>query len=86
MLKVDDACHHGKAGGQSDGEENKHPEPALRHQREAANNETATSMPSIAPRNMTTSGPSIIGDPLRQVVTPGMIASLAPAMKAPACG
>jgi hypothetical protein len=48
-LKVDDACHHGKAGGQSGGEEHKHPEPALRHQREAANNETATIMPSIAP-------------------------------------
>jgi len=54
-LKVDDACHHGKAGGQSGGEENKHPEPALRHQREAANNETATIMRSIAPRTMPTS-------------------------------
>jgi hypothetical protein len=35
-LQVDDACQHGKAGGQSSDEENKNPEPALRHQYQAA--------------------------------------------------
>jgi len=35
-LKVDDACQHGEAGGQSGDEENKNPEPALRHQYQAA--------------------------------------------------
>jgi hypothetical protein len=39
---VDDACQHGKAGGQSGDEENKNPGPALRHQCQA---------PDKSPRN-----------------------------------
>src|SRR5262245_13726411 len=38
-LKVDDACQHGEAGGQSGDEENKNPEPAFRHQLEGPNSE-----------------------------------------------
>src|SRR5262245_26600431 len=35
-LKMDNACQHGEAGGQSGDEESKNPEPALRHQCQAA--------------------------------------------------
>src|SRR5262245_14979679 len=60
-LKVDDACQHGKAGGQSGDEEGKNPEPALRHQCQAAdksprNFRTAVTLLAAAKSSSKTNG------------------------------